>query len=101
MVMMIGGDQLPNAMELHTTYGGGGDDRSRLQSYPYLPLYKTVTLVITQTLNVSHCVVQVCFYHIRLFAQQFYYKVLSSIINVPTGDATNNCGTRVATFFAW
>jgi hypothetical protein len=40
MVMKIGGDQLPNAMELHTTCGGGDDDRSHLQSYPYLPLEK-------------------------------------------------------------
>jgi len=45
MVMTIGGDQLPNAMELRTTCGGGDDDRSHLQSYPYLPLDKTVTLI--------------------------------------------------------
>ena len=37
----------------------------------------------------------------RLLAQHCYYKVLSSIINVPTDDATKTCGKRVATFLAW
>jgi hypothetical protein len=45
MVMTIGGDQLPNAMELRTTCGGDDDDRFHLQSYPYLRLDKTVALV--------------------------------------------------------
>jgi len=100
--MKIGGDQLPNAMELHTICGGGDDDRSRLQSYPYLPLYKTATLINnTNPQCLSHCVVQVCFYHIRWLAQHCYSKVLSSIMNVQTGDAPNNCETREATFLAW
>lgn len=94
---MIGGDQLPNAMELRTTYGDDGDARSRLLSYPCLALDSTVT---SDSRKLTLYKVQLCSYHTRLSSQHTYNKVLSSIINVPTGDATNNCGVCVATFRA-